>query len=471
MRLPVPAILKRDALTSTASHASTASSPYAPARATGANTMNMNSFDLRAESESDLSINDENAEVVSSIVPTTVDELSGLPTQITEIESTATENSGGLAFAGALTTETTLTTSTTASATLEQTSAATTTEVVLETGSDSGMSSAGVAGVVIGLLGFVLVAGLAGYFFLMQKKKQAQRKRLMDEKPDFLTSMNPNGSAPIRPAPPTGPGSSLRNPSTSGPSVPLKDVAGSTKSVSSTSPDSASVRESQTETIEANPFGANAEKINAPESQNPFSDEDSILPDFPLPESKENPAATETVPATTTTTAAAPAAEPTAAPLMKRQASRRHDHTKLDLAVPTEKSLPGPPSPTASEYSVSSSPEVAACAEPENPGAWVEDGVRMTAPVHRVKIEFTPSMKDEMALQTGQLVRMLHLYDDGWALCSRLDRSQQGVVPCTCLSEQPIKPRASTSKPPVSMDKFVRPESPEGRSSSPGRAY
>lgn len=61
--------------------------------------------------------------------------------------------------------------------------------------------------------------------------------------------------------------------------------------------------------------------------------------------------------------------------------------------------------------------------------------------VHRVQLDFKPSMNDELELHAGQLVRMLHEYDDGWALCVRMDRSQQGVVPRTCLSKHPVKPR------------------------------
>lgn len=61
--------------------------------------------------------------------------------------------------------------------------------------------------------------------------------------------------------------------------------------------------------------------------------------------------------------------------------------------------------------------------------------------VHRIQLDFKPSMGDELELIAGQLVRMLHEYDDGWALCVRLDRSQQGVVPRTCLSKHPVKPR------------------------------
>ena len=34
--------------------------------------------------------------------------------------------------------------------------------------------------------------------------------------------------------------------------------------------------------------------------------------------------------------------------------------------------------------------------------------------VHRVQLDFSPSMEDELELRAGQLVRMIHEYDDGW---------------------------------------------------------
>jgi len=34
--------------------------------------------------------------------------------------------------------------------------------------------------------------------------------------------------------------------------------------------------------------------------------------------------------------------------------------------------------------------------------------------VHRIQLDFKPSMDDELELKSGQLVRMLHEYDDGW---------------------------------------------------------
>ncbi|KAK5114480.1 hypothetical protein LTR62_002415 [Meristemomyces frigidus] len=97
--------------------------------------------------------------------------------------------------------------------------------------------------------------------------------------------------------------------------------------------------------------------------------------------------------------------------------------------------------------------------------------------VHRVQLDFKPSMDDELELKSGQLVRMLHSYDDGWALCVRMDRSQQGVVPRTCLSKLPVKPRpqgpsqGSIGRPitPVGAD-APRPLTPNSRERSGSNA-
>lgn len=69
------------------------------------------------------------------------------------------------------------------------------------------------------------------------------------------------------------------------------------------------------------------------------------------------------------------------------------------------------------------------------------DAATSTSNVHRATMDFVPSMHDELALKEGQLVRVLHEYDDGWALCVKLDRSAQGVCPRSCLSVRPLRPR------------------------------
>lgn len=66
-----------------------------------------------------------------------------------------------------------------------------------------------------------------------------------------------------------------------------------------------------------------------------------------------------------------------------------------------------PISPAGTEYSMSS----------------VSTGYMAHGPppsnVYRVQLDFNPSMDDELHLQAGQLIRLLHEYDDGWVSLSR----------------------------------------------------
>ncbi len=52
--------------------------------------------------------------------------------------------------------------------------------------------------------------------------------------------------------------------------------------------------------------------------------------------------------------------------------------------------------------------------------AVVAESVLVGGPnnVHRVQLDFKPSMEDELELRAGSLVRMLHEYDDGWVSAS-----------------------------------------------------
>lgn len=77
-------------------------------------------------------------------------------------------------------------------------------------------------------------------------------------------------------------------------------------------------------------------------------------------------------------------------------------------------------------------------------------------------------MEDELELKQGSLVRVLHEYDDGWALCIKLDRSKQGVVPRTCLSTRPVKPRPR-QQPPTNNGQRGPPPSMRGPASHESR--
>jgi hypothetical protein len=73
----------------------------------------------------------------------------------------------------------------------------------------------------------------------------------------------------------------------------------------------------------------------------------------------------------------------------------------------------GPPSPAGTEFSSSS--ESAATPTQTGTGAAIAAaGGPVNTAVHRVQLDFKPSMEDELELRAGQLIRLLHEYDDGW---------------------------------------------------------
>lgn len=80
--------------------------------------------------------------------------------------------------------------------------------------------------------------------------------------------------------------------------------------------------------------------------------------------------------------------------------------------IPTPPVIPtAQPSPTLSAFSgsfVSSAPVQG----PVNAAALTAPG--KPAPVHRVQMDYSSSQADELDICIGQLVRMLHEYDDGW---------------------------------------------------------
>ncbi|SLM37513.1 SH3 domain [Lasallia pustulata] len=151
---------------------------------------------------------------------------------------------------------------------------------------------------------------------------------------------------------------------------------------------------------------------------------------------------------------------------------------------------PGPATPSAEGHATNAPPHPTEGAMPSPVGTEfsmnsISSSASATGPpptnVHRIQLDFMPSMEDEIQLRAGQLVRLLHEYDDGWALCIRLDRSQQGVAPRTCLSTRPVKRRPAGNGrgppgrgplPPATYNRAPGPMSPGPfygqRSMSPG---
>lgn len=102
---------------------------------------------------------------------------------------------------------------------------------------------------------------------------------------------------------------------------------------------------------------------------------------------------------------------------LQRQTSRGHGAKQLDLTLPPK---PGqgmqnvPPSPARTEYSVHSVSSSQAPPVTAGASAIAAAGGPPGSAVHRVQLDFEPTMDDELGLKAGQLVRLLHEYDDGW---------------------------------------------------------
>ncbi|KAI0161821.1 hypothetical protein GGR52DRAFT_141946 [Hypoxylon sp. FL1284] len=305
--------------------------------------------------------------------------------------------------------------------------------------SSSGTSGAAKAGIAIGVLGGVLVLGLVIFFLLNKRRRQMNQQSDQDDekihgpiggRPSSILSTRTSATAPqlsVRPVTQFMPNFGERR-SSKGAALALATGAANTNSNSDDAPRSPWERPSTGHANNPeNPFGNNAERAQTPtndQPRNPF----------------ENP---ENVVGMAHTTNSPPKSGAPAAGAVTRQAStRKNAPAPLDLTVSA-----GPPSPAGTEFSVHSVAPGQSPGPSRSAAAIADAGGPASTAVHRVQLDFKPTLEDEMELRAGQLVRLLHEYDDGWSLCIRLDRSQQGVVPRTCLSTRPVKPRPAGGPP------------------------
>ncbi|TLD32807.1 hypothetical protein PspLS_00250 [Pyricularia sp. CBS 133598] len=267
---------------------------------------------------------------------------------------------------------------------------------------DSSTSAASKAGIAFGIIGGLLVISLLIFFLFKKRKQQMEKRELQEEDEKFSGAFAaiPNSNA-RRSSRHQAPRLSL-TPLNRQPTLPT-NLSGAPPVYPKNS-DSAweRPRTGNSANNPANPFGNHAETM----------EQASVVP-------------------------------AAGAGLTRKQSIRKDAPHPLDLTLPpVPESAGNQASPTVTEYSGHElSPGVAAIASPGAAAIAAAGGPAQSA-VHRVQLDFKPTMEDEMELKAGTLVRLLFEYDDGWALCIRLDRSQQGVVPRTCLSTRPLKPRA-----------------------------
>ncbi|KAG5929273.1 hypothetical protein E4U53_002477 [Claviceps sorghi] len=323
------------------------------------------------------------------------------------------------------------------------------------------------AGIAFGVLGGVLVAGLIAFLLYTRRRRQTLDARAGEDDEKCQRNGRPFETMTIR-SDPNAPRVSLRPVTQFFPNwtldkraskgvgaAPLMTPAAVPIASNGQNDDMRDRPSTSQSTHPGNPFGSQAERV-----MEPTIPEHGTLP-WSDPFTANGPAV------------AAGAAGSAAAGVLARKASMRSSGRRpVDLAVDSVLT-PVPGSPADTESSMA----------PLNPGsaAWQSKGAAAIAAaggshisnIHRVQLDFKPSLEDEMEMKAGELVRLLHEYDDGWALCIRLDRSQQGVVPRTCLSTRPVKPRSpeggARPGPPVNphgqFQKGLppRPETPQGQ--------
>jgi hypothetical protein len=114
---------------------------------------------------------------------------------------------------------------------------------------------------------------------------------------------------------------------------------------------------------------------------------------------------------------ASPAAAPLALPTMQGQ-RQGTEATMPTYTLPAE-TAPGPTQPTTDPAPIPT-------------GASAAGSPPATSYAYTVIRTFAPTLPDELRITTGERVKILNSYDDGWALCENIG-GQKGVVPLECL--------------------------------------
>lgn len=399
------------------------------------------------------------------------DTSSSLPTAI--MASTASDASAGgpLALATQASSSSSTKPSTIADSTAASAASATQSE---SSGSSSGSSGAAAkAGIAIGVLaGVFVVLGLV-YFLVAKRKRQMREEQRLADDEKLNGPFGDHARAPPTPAKPPrlslrpmtqlflGAPNAAEKRASKGPQQNIAMVASPTMKRAPAPGASAWDRPMTSDSHDAhNPFGNHAETIleepatprNPASPMTPIS-EASMIPSptltpglapaprasaittdsavlapivthspplSPHPPQQGAPGPLQMHPAgpvasTPAVSEAAAVSTATAATGLQRKQSVRKDNVPapLDLTLPP-KLGPVPPSPAGTEFSMHEVESGQASEPSAGAAAIAAAGGPADSSVHRVQLDFKPTMEDEMELHTGQVVRLLHEYDDGW---------------------------------------------------------
>jgi len=242
----------------------------------------------------------------------------------------------------------------------------------------SGMSAGAIAGVVIGiLLALIALLALAGFFYRRRKYKESEAyQQTEDEK------HNPFADAAAVPM-------SARVPPPQ--SLHLRPTSNfNTEMVGATNNSHGTDLEKAQKLIEppTNPFAQPAELSPSTHHEVPAP----LRIATPKPEDVALAAGAGVM------------AGAAAATVVQRQNAHKPLEIKRASSTTPQPFMGGAmPSPAGTEFSMTSMTPSTAAGGPPGP-----------TNVHRIQLDFKPSMDDELELKAGQLVRLLHEYDDGW---------------------------------------------------------
>jgi hypothetical protein len=354
---------------------------------------------------------------------------SSISSSTTEVPSTST-GAPTTTFSTAAATTSILAATTALSAGVQEASSVPSPTPSVSASTSAGLSGGAKAGIAIGvLLGLAAIAGLV-LFWLHKQKKNREAAAAADNEKSFAPSQPPMMSAnPMRPSQPATPSTppqvSLRPLTEFNPTLDVgRSYGGNALAAGALG---AGVGAAAAAAATRNLTGKHSGTANSPSpsqgSPNPFNDpvnpfengEEVSSP--PTPVAKDLPLAAETSPSPTGSASGVPAGLVAGKP-----ASEAANAAAIGVAVggavggaavaaskaaekePRQQRTPSP------EYR-EGSPEGSSGSRPQSP---VVGGAPFVSNVHRVQMDFAPSLADEMEMKAGQLVRLLKNYDDGW---------------------------------------------------------
>ena len=307
--------------------------------------------------------------------------------------------------------------------------------------SDAATTSAGAkAGIAFGVLGGILVVGLLVWFLFNKRKSQMEKNQRVEddekingafggqpqmqerpERPASVQTARTDATAPqlsLRPVTQFNPTFGERR-SSRGAAMALNIAAANQGGTERGPPTSNSLWErpaTGNSNHQDNPFRDNAGNVSpANQPNNPFDAPENVVGMATSTPPQSSPVGTamtsDNGPAVGVAAATAGAAA--AAGLVRKTSIRKDAPAPLDLTLPHPMS-PVPPSPAGTEFSQSEMSPGQSPGPSDGAAAIAAAGGPAQTLVHRVQLDFKPTLEDEMELKSGMLVRLLHEYDDGW---------------------------------------------------------